>query len=77
MPYDTTYMWNLKYGTNELLTEAGRDSQTHWLVVAKAAVMKEGWSLGLVDGNFYTEYINEVLLYNTNYIQQGYEEIYI
>ena len=39
--------------------------------------MKEGWSLGLVDGNFYTEYINEVLLYNTNYIQQGYEEIYI
>ena len=28
IPYDTTYMWNLKYGTNELLYKTETDSQT-------------------------------------------------
>ena len=28
MPYDITYMWNLKYGTNEHIYEAETDSQT-------------------------------------------------
>ena len=27
-PYDTTYMWNLKYDTNELIYETETDSQT-------------------------------------------------
>ena len=28
MPYDITYMWNLKYNTNELIYETETDSQT-------------------------------------------------
>ena len=28
IPYDTTYMWNLKYDTNELICETETDSQT-------------------------------------------------
>ena len=28
MSYDITYMWNLKYGTNEPIYKTGMDSQT-------------------------------------------------
>ena len=28
IPYDITYMWNLKYDTNELIYEIETDSQT-------------------------------------------------
>ena len=28
IPYDVTYMWNLKYGTNELIYKTETDSQT-------------------------------------------------
>ena len=28
LPYDITYMWNLKYGTNELIYKTETDSQT-------------------------------------------------
>ena len=28
IPYDITYMWNLKCNTNELIYETGTDSQT-------------------------------------------------
>ena len=28
IPYDITYMWNLKYDTNELIYKAETDSQT-------------------------------------------------
>ena len=28
MPYDITYMWNLKYNTNEFIYETETDSQT-------------------------------------------------
>ena len=28
MPYDISYMWNLKYDTNELIHETETDSQT-------------------------------------------------
>ena len=28
IPYDTTYMWNLKYGTNEPIYKTETDSQT-------------------------------------------------
>ena len=28
LPYDVTYMWNLKYGTNELICKTGTNSQT-------------------------------------------------
>ena len=28
IPYDISYMWNLKYDTNEPIYETGTDSQT-------------------------------------------------
>ena len=28
IPYDITYTWNIRYGTNELIYETGTDSQT-------------------------------------------------
>ena len=28
IPYDVTYMWNLKYDTNELIYKTETDSQT-------------------------------------------------
>ena len=28
IPYDVTYMWNLKYGTNKLIYRTETDSQT-------------------------------------------------
>ena len=28
IPHDTTYMWNLKYDTNELIYETETDTQT-------------------------------------------------
>ena len=34
LPYDITYMWNLKYDTNELIYETETDSENR-LVVAK------------------------------------------
>ena len=41
MPYDITYMWNLKYGTNGLIYRTDRLTDTeNRLVVAKREV---GW----------------------------------
>ena len=56
MPYDITYMWNLKYDTNEPINKTETDPQTQSrLVVAKREEGGEGWigSLGLVDVNYY------------------------
>ena len=40
MPYDITYMWNLKHDTNELLYKIETDSQTYktglWLPSGRA-----------------------------------------
>ena len=49
IPYDTTYMQNLKYDTNEHIYETETDSQNKF-VVAKG----EGWigSLGLANTNY-------------------------
>ena len=58
MPYDITYMWNLKYGTNELIHEPETDSQTqNRLVVAKGKEEGMGWTgnVGLVDANYYIQ----------------------
>ena len=42
MPYDITYMWNLKYDTNELIYETEIDSQSQntnlWLPKGKGEV---------------------------------------
>ena len=56
MPYDITYMWNLKYGTNEPSME---QKQTHQHGDQTCDCHGEGkgvrWtgSLGLVDANYH------------------------
>ena len=56
IPYDITYMWNLKYDTNELICETETDSQTQridlWLPRGRGG--GEGWigSLGLADATY-------------------------
>ena len=52
IPYDITYMWNLKYATNEPIYKTKTDSDTeNTLVVAKGEGRTEG--LGLADVNYY------------------------
>ena len=52
-PYDITYMWNLKYETNELIYKTETDSQTQrtdlWLPRGREWI----GSLGLADANYY------------------------
>ena len=52
--HDITYMWNLKYGTNELIYKTETDSQIQRkdLCLPRG---REGWtgSLGLVDANYW------------------------
>ena len=55
--YNITYMWNLKYETDELIYETGRLTDVeNRCVVAKGQGSVEGWigSLGLADTNYYT-----------------------
>ena len=54
--YNITYMWNLKYDTNELIYETETDSQTYrtdlrFLVVGEGGI----GGLGLADANCYTQ----------------------
>ena len=56
MPYDITYMWNLKYDTNEPIYET--ETEPHHRNKTGGAEGKgvgEGWSgrLGLADANHY------------------------
>ena len=57
IPYDITYMWNLKYGTCEPIYKTERDSQTYRTDLWLPGGMREGvgWtgSLGLVVANYY------------------------
>ena len=59
MPYVITYMWNLKYITNEHIyeTETGLQTQRTDFWMPRGRVLGEGWSgkLGLVDANYYTQ----------------------
>ena len=72
LPYDITYMQNLKYDTSEPIYQTERLTyMENRLVVAKGREV--GWlgSLGLVDANLHLEWIsNEILMYSRgNYIQ--------
>ena len=65
--YDITYMWNLKYDTEECIYETQTDSQTQrtdlWLPKGEGG---EGWlvSLELADVNYYIQMDKQqVLLY--------------
>ena len=55
IPYDITYMWNLKYDTNETTkqTHRHREQTCGWLPRGRGG--GEGWSgsLGLADANYY------------------------
>ena len=57
MHYNVTYMWNLKYGTNEPSQETETNSQTQRTdLVAKVAGGEEGTgSSGLADANSYLQ----------------------
>ena len=56
IPYDITYMWNLKYGTNGPIykteTDRHREQTCGCQLVGRGG---EGWtgSLGLVDASYY------------------------
>ena len=55
MPYDITYMWNLKHGTNECISKT--DSQT-WrtdLWLPSRGRGRENGIWGLVDANYYIQ----------------------
>ena len=73
IPYDITYMYNLKYDANELIYKTETDSQTSGrLVVARERVGRDGLGVGSSRCKvLYIEWINnKVLLYRTgNYIQ--------
>ena len=47
IPYDSTYMWNLKYDTNEHIYETERDSPTErtdlWLPRGRSGGGVKGW----------------------------------
>ena len=50
VPYDITYMWNLKYDTNEPIYEAETDSQTeNRLVITKGEGRRGREGLGVWD----------------------------
>ena len=59
MPYDTTYMWNLKYDTNDRMYETEKDAQTQrrdlWLPRERELREQWIWSLGLADANYYIQ----------------------
>ena len=58
IPYDITYMWNLKYSTNEPLYKKETDSQTYrtdlWLPSGKGKGGRTE-SLRLADVNYYVQ----------------------
>ena len=61
IPYDITYMWNLKYGTKEPMYKTETDSQTQrsdlWLCVGGQWGGGGGmdWEFGVVDANQYIQ----------------------
>ena len=73
IPYDITYMWNLKYGTNDPIYKTETDSDIeNRLVVVKGEGMGQIEEFGVGRGKrLHFEWIsNGVLLYSTgNYIQ--------
>ena len=76
IPYDITYMWNLKYDTNELIYKTETDSETQrtdsWLPRGRGKGRGMDWEFGVGRCKLlHLEWINnKVLLYSTgNYVQ--------
>ena len=59
IPYDITYMWNLKYDTNEFIYQTETDSQTQRTdaQLPRRREVEEGWNgtLELGDANQNTQ----------------------
>ena len=55
MPYDITYVWNLKYGRNVPIykTETDSDIENRLVFVKVKGVRRWIRSLGLADANYY------------------------
>ena len=75
-PYDITYMWNLKYDTNELIYKTETDSQTQktnlWLPKEKGVGggINQEFGISRYKLLYIKQINNNVLLYSTrNYIQ--------
>ena len=67
MPYDITYMWNLKYDTNEHIYETETDSQTQrtdlWLPRGRTSGGRKDWEFGISRCKLlYIEWINNKAL---------------
>ena len=57
IPSDITYMWNLKYDTNDLIYETETGSQTQIRDLRLMGRWQgEVQSLGLADANYYIQY---------------------
>ena len=56
IPYDITYMWNLKNNTDESIYKAETDIENKFMVTKGERGWGEGQirSLGLADTNYYT-----------------------
>ena len=69
--YDITYMWNIKYDTDELIYETETDL---WLPRGRRGGGRKDWEFGISRYKlFYIEWINnEVLLYSTGNSTQYY-----
>ena len=54
IPYDITYMWSLKYDTNELIykTETDTDIENRFVVAKEVGWLGLIGSLGLADANY-------------------------
>ena len=59
IPYDITYIWTLKYHTDEPIYKTETDPQTQrtdlWLPKGEGEGVEWTVSLGLVDANFYIQ----------------------
>ena len=70
IPHDFTYMWNLKYSTNEHIFKAETDTQTKrtdlWLLRGRWGGKRKAWEFGISRCKLvYIEWINkEILLYS-------------
>ena len=75
IPYDITYMWNLKYDTNELIYETKRDSHIENKVMVTKGERDQRDKVGVPGISRYKllyikQINNKLLLYSTgNYIQ--------
>ena len=68
IPCDITYMWNLKYDTNQRICETETDSTRHKEQTCGCQGERRGmtWEFGVSRCKLlYTEWINKVLLYST------------